>query len=110
MVSRPFRGRGMAGGDPRSVQGRGGRLLPGRRRPQGDIRIIFMTSRAQPGWEPAMDRFQCLECAYIYDPVKGDPTQGIPPGTPFEKLPTTWRCPECKISILKHGVFRKMAE
>jgi rubredoxin len=56
-----------------------------------------------------MGRYQCLECAYIYDPAKGDPAQGIPPGTPFEKLPTTWRCPECKISIQKHGVFRKLA-
>jgi len=58
--------------------------------------------------EPSMARYQCLECAYIYDPAKGDPTQNIPPGTPFEKLPPTWRCPECKISILKHGVFRKL--
>jgi rubredoxin len=55
-----------------------------------------------------MDRYQCLECAYIYDPAKGDPTQGIPPGTPFEKLPPGWRCPECKISILKHGAFRRL--
>jgi len=55
-----------------------------------------------------MRRYQCLECAYIYDPAKGDPTQKIPPGTPFEKLPDTWRCPECRISILKKGVFRPL--
>ena len=55
-----------------------------------------------------MPCYQCLECAYIYDPAKGDPSQKIPPGTPFEKLPLTWRCPECKISIQKHGVFRKL--
>jgi rubredoxin len=55
-----------------------------------------------------MDRYVCLECSYIYDPRKGDPTQGIPPGTPFHKLPSTWRCPECKISILKAGVFKKL--
>jgi rubredoxin len=55
-----------------------------------------------------MVRYQCLECAYIYDPAKGDPTQNIPPGTPFEKLPADWRCPECKISIQKHGVFKKL--
>ena len=57
-----------------------------------------------------MPRYQCLECAYIYDPAKGDPTQGIPPGTLFEKLPPTWRCPECKISIQKQGVFRILAD
>ena len=55
-----------------------------------------------------MARYQCLECAYIYDPAKGDPTQGISPGTPFEKLPLPWRCPECKISIRKQGVFKKL--
>jgi rubredoxin len=58
--------------------------------------------------EQWMSCHQCLECAYIYDPAKGDPTQKIPPGTPFEKLPPTWRCPECKISIQKRGVFRKL--
>jgi rubredoxin len=34
-----------------------------------------------------MDRYQCEGCEYIYDPEKGDPTQGIEPGTPFEELP-----------------------
>lgn len=57
-----------------------------------------------------MSRYQCLECAYIYDPAKGDPGQGVPAGTPFENLPLTWRCPECKISIQKHGVFKKLNE
>jgi rubredoxin len=33
---------------------------------------------------------------YTYDPKKGDPKQGIPPGTQFEDLPETWRCPRCK--------------
>jgi len=70
--------------------------------------VTFIRYRAKPGWELPMDCYQCLECAYIYDPAKGDPTQNIPPGTPFEKLPPTWRCPECKISIRKHGVFRKL--
>ncbi|HYA31265.1 MAG TPA: rubredoxin, partial [Thermodesulfovibrionales bacterium] len=70
--------------------------------------VIFITFRVQFYGEPSMHRCQCLECAYIYDPAKGDPTQKIPPGTPFEKLPPTWRCPECKISIQKHGVFKRL--
>ncbi|MDD1672852.1 MAG: rubredoxin [Methanomicrobiales archaeon] len=37
----------------------------------------------------------------------GDPTQNIPHGIPFEKLPLSWRCPECKISGRKAGVFKK---
>ena len=52
-----------------------------------------------------MKKVQCLECAYIYDPEKGDKTQNIPPGVPFDKLPKTWVCPECKISIQKKGIF-----
>jgi rubredoxin len=55
-------------------------------------------------------RYKCLECAYIYDPAKGDPRHGIPPGTPFEELPEKWKCPECCISIQKKGVFKKMDE
>ena len=35
-------------------------------------------------------------CKYTYDPEKGDPKQGIPPGTQFEDLPDDWRCPRCK--------------
>ncbi|HOA78197.1 MAG: rubredoxin [Bacilli bacterium] len=42
-----------------------------------------------------MDRYQCEGCEYIYDPEKGDPTQGIEPGTPFEELPDDWLCPDC---------------
>ena len=43
-------------------------------------------------------RFVCTtpDCApYIYDPAIGNPSQGVPPGTPFEALPDTWRCPSC---------------
>lgn len=42
-----------------------------------------------------MDRYKCTICGYIYDPEKGDPDNGVEPGTPFEKLPDDWVCPEC---------------
>ena len=42
-----------------------------------------------------MTKFKC-PCKYTYDPEKGDPKQNIPPSTPFEELPNTWRCPRCK--------------
>jgi len=42
-----------------------------------------------------MEKMKC-PCKYTYDPEKGDPKQGIPPGTKFEDLPDTWRCPRCK--------------
>ena len=41
-----------------------------------------------------MKKYQC-RCQYVYDPAIGDPSQGIPPGTPFEKLPDNWVCPLC---------------
>ena len=42
-----------------------------------------------------MAKMKC-PCRYVYDPEVGDPKQGIPPGTKFEDLPDTWRCPRCK--------------
>ncbi len=43
-------------------------------------------------------KYQCSICGYIYDPDVGDPDAGISPGTPFEKLPDTWTCPQCGAS------------
>lgn len=42
-----------------------------------------------------MERWECQVCGYIYDPAKGDPESGIPPGTAFEQLPDDWVCPIC---------------
>ncbi|WP_185836325.1 rubredoxin [Candidatus Korarchaeum cryptofilum] len=42
-----------------------------------------------------MIRYKCGVCGYIYDPMRGDESRGIKPGTPFEELPDDWRCPIC---------------
>ncbi len=42
-----------------------------------------------------MDRYVCTVCGYVYDPAKGDPENGVEPGTPFEALPADWVCPDC---------------
>lgn len=42
-----------------------------------------------------MGKWRCVVCGYIYDPVKGDPDNGVNPGTKFEELPPEWVCPEC---------------
>ena len=39
--------------------------------------------------------FQCRECLTIYDEEMGDPQQQIEPGTPFNALPESYRCPTC---------------
>jgi flavorubredoxin/rubredoxin len=40
----------------------------------------------------------CTVCRYVYDPAVGDPAGGIPPGTPFEKIPDNWVCPICRVA------------
>ncbi|MFA6176854.1 MAG: rubredoxin [Phycisphaerae bacterium] len=45
-----------------------------------------------------MKKYKCLMCGYIYDPAKGDPDNGVVPGTAFEAIPDTWVCPECGAS------------
>lgn len=44
-----------------------------------------------------MNKYKCTVCGYIYDPAVGDSTQSIVAGTPFEKLPDSWVCPECGV-------------
>ncbi len=44
-----------------------------------------------------MDKYRCTVCGYIYDPALGDPSASIPAGTPFDKLPGDWVCPECGV-------------
>ena len=38
-----------------------------------------------------------MVCDYIYDPMRGDPENGIEPGTKFENLPDDWVCPVCGV-------------
>lgn len=45
----------------------------------------------------SMDRWKCSKCGYVYDPHYGDRDGGIAPGTPFEDLPETWKCPRCGV-------------
>ena len=45
-----------------------------------------------------MDKWECNVCGYVYDPALGDPKHNIPPQTPFEELPDSWKCPQCGAS------------
>lgn len=43
----------------------------------------------------AADKYVCSVCGYVYDPVAGDPDNGVVPGTKFEDIPDSWTCPVC---------------
>lgn len=42
-----------------------------------------------------MKTYMCLICGYIYDEEEGDPEGGLPPGTRWDDVPLSWRCPDC---------------
>lgn len=42
-----------------------------------------------------MQKFECVDCKYIYNPKYGNEKAGIKPGTEFEDLPDEWVCPVC---------------
>lgn len=42
-----------------------------------------------------MKKYVCDVCGYIYDPIVGDPDNGVAPGTAFADIPEDWVCPEC---------------
>lgn len=44
-----------------------------------------------------MKKYVCDVCAWEYDEAKGDPDNGIAPGTKFEDLPDDFVCPLCGV-------------
>ena len=42
-----------------------------------------------------LKKYMCLLCGYVYIEEEGWPEDGILPGTRWEDVPLTWRCPEC---------------
>ena len=54
-----------------------------------------------------MEKWECLACGYVYDPARGDPEHGAPPGTSFDDLPDDWVCPECGAG---KDMFQKMED
>jgi rubredoxin len=51
-------------------------------------RKIQMNAEPYKSW-------QCRTCGYIYDEEKGDPDEGLAPGTRWAEIPDDWVCPEC---------------
>ncbi len=58
--------------------------------------------------DPRTQKWICTaaDCpGHIYDPLEGDPTQGIAAGTPFEDLPDDWYCPDCGAAKIEYIPF-----
>ena len=53
--------------------------------------------RQSKSWGESSPQYICTICSYTYDPANGDPDGGIPPGTPFERIPDDWVCPICRV-------------
>ena len=54
-----------------------------------------MTSTAE---QVGTRAWMCLVCGFMYYEELGLPEDGIAPGTPWEAIPDSWRCPDCGVS------------
>ncbi len=52
-----------------------------------------------------MKKYVCTVCGWIYDEAKGDPDNGIAPGTKFEDLPADYVCPVCGAGKYEFEVY-----
>jgi rubredoxin len=52
-----------------------------------------------------MEKYQCTICGWVYDPEKGDPDNGVDPGTAFDDIPDSWVCPLCGAPKSEFEVF-----
>lgn len=46
-----------------------------------------------------MAQFECIVCGWVYDEAKGDPDNGVAPGTKFADIPEGWLCPDCCVGV-----------
>ena len=56
-------------------------------------KIVFYSNPLRS--TPAMKKWMCLICGWIYDEAEGAPDDGIAPGTKWEDVPPNWTCPDC---------------
>ncbi|MDO5845379.1 MAG: rubredoxin [Methanocorpusculum sp.] len=52
-----------------------------------------------------MGKYVCSICGFVYDEEKGIPGAGIQPGTRWETLPDTWRCPTCGVPMADFTMY-----
>lgn len=42
-----------------------------------------------------MAQWECIVCGWVYDEAKGDPENGVAPGTKWADVSEEWLCPDC---------------
>jgi len=58
-------------------------------------KVVSLKKPVKKNKDESLLRYKCRVCGYIYSPLRGEPHNGIPVGTPFEDLPETYLCPVC---------------
>lgn len=54
-----------------------------------------LIARPVPSDRFLMKAYMCVICGYVYEEEKGDPASGLAPGTRWDDVPLSWRCPDC---------------
>ena len=54
--------------------------------------------------------YVCQLCGYEYDPIKGDPENGIAEETEFEDLPEDFVCPLCGAEKVDFEIEREESD
>ena len=66
----------------------------------GNAEEISKTSLPSQEDDRSLNRFECRDCGYIYDPKEGLKKYAIPVGTPFLDIDhTKFRCPVCRAGV-----------
>ena len=39
--------------------------------------------------------WMCIICGWVYEEEKGNPEEGLSPGTRWQDVPDFWVCPDC---------------
>ena len=55
--------------------------------------VLGQEKKTYPKWQ----KWLCVPCGYIYDPLIGDEDSGIVAGTEFTDIPDSWSCPLCGV-------------
>ncbi len=59
---------------------------------------ISLLQKQKDNSYPKWQKYYCVPCGYIYDPLIWDEDSGILPGTEFRDIPDDWRCVVCGVT------------